>query len=115
MSIYRKAYSYKRKDGKVVHVPRTKIKDVGKKGKTPTSKKVLPVLKKGELSKHGYAANKSDLGRHRALSKAIGNSSDKAHKVIKRLTVIATYTKNTQPGNYKKYKKDAQWVHEKYL
>lgn len=80
--------------------------------------KINVELKKGELSKYGYSPKKNENSRHRALLKSVktpsGNlSQSKMVKTIKRLNVIATYTKNTQPNNSKKYKKDMQYMSKK--
>jgi hypothetical protein len=84
-----------------------------------SSVNLIPPLKKGELTKHGYNIKKSDVSRHRALNKAIktsgGNQSKKKTlSVMRKLNAVKTLTKRTQPKNSKKYSKDMKWIQKKY-
>ena len=117
--IRRKAYKYKRKDGKVIHVKSTMIKDTGKKGRTPKNKRVLPKLEPGKLSGYGYSTRKTKKERQKALmkaSKVSGKlSKDKMLQTMRRLTVLKNYTRTSQPSNYRKYNVDGKWLREKYF
>lgn len=98
----RKAHSrksYRRGSTKVkasyvdrTHVPSTCVKDMGKPGKTPKSKRVLP--RPGEklhLSKYGYATHKSPSERHAALMRASKESGEPMLAVLRRLNLLANY------------------------
>ncbi len=98
----RKAHSrksYRRGSTKVkgsyvdrTHVPSACVKDMGKPGKTPKSKRVLP--RPGEklhLSKYGYATHKAPSERHAALMKAAEKSGEPMLTVLRRLNLLANY------------------------
>lgn len=109
--IIRKGYhrrAYTRKDGvkvKATYVQPTKILDLG----TPGHGKDLGIkLKKGLLSNLGYSIDKSRTDRRKALRKAVklyGSLSTQ-----KKLNLIATYHKRTNPKISKKFKEDYAWV-----
>lgn len=73
--------------------------------------KPLPELKKGELP--GYHLKDPMKKRRNVLVKLSKNDPDKMLKVKKRLTVLRTYTKKSQPDNSKKYKKDEMFLKKK--
>lgn len=104
--------SYTRKDG--VHVRSTCVKDMGKPGKTPSSKKVLPTPRPGGLSVYGYddVKSKTELARHRALARGV---RDVGYLTIaRRLNLVANYNKNTSPAIHRKMRADLTWLREKY-
>ena len=76
------------------------------------------ILKKGVLTKHGYSLDKNATCRRRALMRAskIGGklSKPKLNAVRKRMTILKTFTKNTQPKNSQKYSSDAKWLSNVY-
>lgn len=94
---------YVRKDGVVV--PPTLIEDKGKPGKGP---KLIPKLRSGTLSRHGYSSKDPTQQRHEALSKAV--KAEGATVVIRKLNVVATLQKNTNPKLSKEMKADSAWV-----
>lgn len=80
---------------------------------------LIPPLKRGELTKHGYNVTKSNLARHRALNKATKTSTGKESKkktlsVLRKLNAVKTLTKKSQPGHSKVYDKDLKWIQKKY-
>jgi hypothetical protein len=115
--IKRKGYTYVR-NGKKVKVKSTMIKDMGKPGKTPKSERVLPKLKPGKLSKYGYETNLTNIKRKKALINASKYnkkiSKKKMLKTMRRLNVLKTYTKKSQPKNSFIYDKDYKWLRTKY-
>ena len=96
------------------------IKDLGKKGKTKKSEKVLPKLQPGKLSGHGYSLDKKAELRRRALMRASRDpkkgvvTHDKMLKTLRRVVVLKNYTKKSQPQNAKKYSADAKWMQKEY-
>ena len=116
--IMRKSYSrksYRRKNGSRVSRARVSsscVKDMGKKGKTPKSKRVLPKPKKGELRSYGYSTKKSAIARHRSLSRASTGSKDQKLKVIRHLNLIRNY--QADPTAKKKMSDDIKWLSKEY-
>ncbi len=72
-------------------------------------------LKKGDLTKYGYAVSKSPVARHRALSKSIKNSRSKSLKVFRKLNALAILQKNTSPRNARVFNADKAWVKKTYM
>lgn len=114
----KKAYTMVR-DGKKIKVKSSKVapslvKDKGKPGKTPKSKKVLPKLEKNVLGKYGYhdVKHMSSVERHDALKKAV--KAKGVRKTYGHIIVAASYVKNTSPSTYKKMRSDVKWMHKKY-
>jgi hypothetical protein len=109
--ILRKSYSrksYRRKDGSRVRGSKVKascIEDKGKKGK---GKRVIPELRRGALSKHGYAVSSPRSSRLKSLRKASREYG--VTSVIHKLNVIATYNKTTHPEKTKKVRQDMEFV-----
>ena len=103
--IRRKAYKTK----KGTKVKSTCVPDKGAKGKTPESRKVLPKLKKRELSKYGYDLNKNINNRKTSLKKSVKNYG--SLPVLRKLVVLRTYSKN-EPKYYKKYDHDVKFIQE---
>lgn len=112
-SSYRRG-SYERVDGTHVRgskVKSTCIKDVGASGKTPASKKVLPKLEKGVLSKFGYKVSKSQKARRASLD----NASEKLGRLrtLRHVNVIANYSK-WNPEVEQKLRKDVKYLSKKH-
>lgn len=103
--------SYTRKSGSRVRSARIKsncIKMTGKHGL-----RVIPKLRKGELSKFGYSSSASAGERHKALTKAVkayGSTS-----TFRKVNVLATLNKNRNPVLAKKFKSDANWIRENHM
>ena len=114
--IRRKAYdrkAYTRKDGtrvKAVHVKSACVPDKGKRGKTPASKRVLPVLVPGNLGMYGYSNVKTTAAaaRHSALTKAVKDVG--YAMVIRRVNVVANFNKNSDPRVHKIMRGDIKWM-----
>ena len=114
--IEREGYTATRKNtGKQYKVPSTCIKNLGAKGKGLPGGGGIGKLKPGLLSSQGYfdVKEKSDLARHRALMKVI-RSGEPPLGLYRRLNALYVYTKRTDPKASKIYKKDRDWVGEKY-
>lgn len=102
--ILRKGYTATR--GKTTYRVRpTCIKDRGEKGKGP---KLLPKLKKGELSKYGYGLKHPRSVRRRALDKSM-KEFDK-NTLIRKLNVLSIYNKNTNPSYSRKAREDMNYI-----
>lgn len=84
------------------------VKDTGKPGKTPASKKVLPKPKAGRLM--GWKEDLSASKRHSILLKA--NKAHGCKDVILDLNLLANYTKRTSPDTHKKARADMSWLRE---
>ena len=122
-SYNRKAHSrksYRRGSTKVkgsyvdrAHVPAACVKDMGKKGKTPKSKRILP--KPGEklhLSKYGYATHKASSQRHAALMRAAKESGESMVNVLRRLNLLANY--QADPVAKAAMRDDVKFMSEQY-
>jgi len=70
----------------------------------------IPIRKIDALGSFGYhdVKHKSALARHRALNAAVRSKG--ALEVIRRLSALATVTKNTQPTLSKKIRADQRYV-----
>jgi hypothetical protein len=106
--------SYRRKlphSKRTIRVSRVCIKDVGRPGK---GKKILPKLKPGKLSQFGYEKiiDLSTPERQHILKIAIDKIGHR--EIIGRLTVLANYTKLSNPKFHKIIKNDQEWVSQKY-
>lgn len=104
-------YRYVRKAGKTYVGPRP-APDVGALGKGP---KVIGKLKGGMLTKYGYHPVESMTARHRALMKAIKVGREKALAVFHRLHAIGTLTKRTLPTASRTYRRDRDWIRDKFM
>ena len=71
-------------------------------------------LKKGQLMKHGYKNVKSMKrnNRRKALNKALKEYG--APKIIKKLSILATYRKKKDPKLAKKFRNDMKYSRKKY-
>lgn len=101
--IVRKSYTTK----KGTKVKATCVPDKGAKGKSKS--RVLPKLKKGELTFYGYDLSDSFEKRKVALKKSTKRYG--SLPVLRKLVVLRTYNKN-QPKYYKKYDRDVKFVQE---
>ena len=101
----RKAYTYVRSDGKVVHVPAKKMH-----GSRSKSKVRIGPLRKGLLAQYGYSnvKNMSSSNRHSALNKAVQNLG-RTH-VIKSLVAASTYSKRKSPHSSEIFRENMNYV-----
>lgn len=110
-----KVRKYSRKGSKVKASKRRSVcvADKGKRGKTPKSKRVLPKLEKGGLGKYGLTNLKSmRVGdRMKRYEKAI--KSEGYAPIVRRLNVLATYTKTSNPSFSKLIKDDMLRIKKK--
>lgn len=76
----------------------------------------IPLRTNGYLSKQGYVRvrEKTELARHRALSRVI-QSGEPPLGLFRRLNVLMILFKNKDPKLSKIFKRDRDWVREKYL
>lgn len=125
--IVRKGYvrkGYRRSDGTRVKravVGPVCIPDRGKPGRGP---KVLPKLQKGVLGQYGYhdVASMTVGERHEALDRAVRGMTRKegrgkhaaALKLFRRLNVVVTYNKRTNPRVAGIFRRDRDYVKNKY-
>lgn len=79
-----------------------------RKGKTIINVK----LKRGVLTMYGYHADNSARSRHAALMRAVEDEGYVA--IIRRLNLIATYSKNRTPHYSHIFKQDQRWLSAKY-
>lgn len=111
-----KVKSYTRKDGTKVKGSKRGsvcVPDKGKKDKTPASKKVLPKLEKGGLGKYGLKNLESMKvsDRMKGYEKAI--KKEGYAPVVRRLNVLANYTKTSNPKFHKLIKADMLRIKKK--
>ena len=80
------------------------------------AKIIIPLSNSGILSVHGYSdvRDKSLLARHRALGKVI-RAGEPPLGLFRRLNVLMILFKRTDPKLSKIFKKDRDWVKEKYM
>jgi len=90
------------------HFPSTCVKDMGKRGKTPASKRVLPKLTPGRLGKYGYQTGKSARARHMALGKAVRKEGYAT--IVRRVVAASNYMKRTAPSSHAKMLSDLSWM-----
>jgi len=76
----------------------------------------IPISNTGYLSKHGYVdvKDKPVLARHRALAKVI-RTGEPPLGLFRRLNVLMILFKRKDPKLSKIFKKDRDWVREKYM
>ena len=84
-------------------------RDVGRPGIGP---KLIPIIKRGALSKHGYSTKKGAGARRRALERAVREYG--ALSVFRKLKAQETLRKRTQPKARKVFASDAEWVRDRY-
>lgn len=77
---------------------------------------IIPLSNSGILSTHGYSnvREKTVLARHRALGKVI-RSGEPPLSLFRRLNVLMILFKRTDPKLSKIFRKDRDWVKEKYM
>ncbi len=124
---WRGPYTYRRKDGKIIHVRRHYVppttyrkRDVGAPGKGP---KKIPIKERGALTRFGYSIHKSTRARRAALRKAIEEYG--ALKVWRRLHAQVQLREQAgvpgpkpRPGveeAWRIFKEDRDWVAENFL
>lgn len=88
------------------------VEDRGLPGKGPREGEGFAKLRKGELSKFGYNAHKSEEERYKALKKAIDQYG--ALEVYHKLDAIAKLTKRTAPEASRIFVHDREWVRKSY-
>ena len=106
-SISRFGYSY-RKKSKKIKVSASCIKSRGLRSRGKRTSRVLPILKKGSLTKFGYSTHEPENTRRSALRKALkvyGYSS-----LIKKLNAVKLLTRNTSPSNSRIYGSDIKYI-----
>lgn len=108
--IERVSYSYDKKSGTHVKVPKTCIEDKGKPGKGP---KLIPIPKEDEglLSNYGYSLKDSYEKRIIALKKA--NKNEDELKILRHVNALRTLQKSNE-RYYNKLNKDFKWLQENY-
>ena len=104
-----KVKSYTRKDVKKVKAKKRRsvcVPDKGKKDKTKASKRVLPKLKPDGLGKYGLKnlEKMKVSSRMKSYEKAI--KAEGYAPIVRRLNVLANYTKRSNPKFHKLIKSD---------
>jgi len=84
------------------------VKDTGKPGKTPAAKRVLPTIQPGFLP--GWRHDLPDARRRAAIEKI--TNTEGCASTIRRLNLLANYTKNTSPSTYATARQDMAWVRD---
>lgn len=100
--------SYTTKRG--VHVRPACVPDKGAPGKTPASRKVLPIPKKGSLGKYSYGNIKHTAAGTRRKALKVAVESEGYAPIIRRLNLLANYTKVSDPETYKIMRADMAWI-----
>jgi hypothetical protein len=108
-SARRRAYSYHQASRRV-NVRATPIPDVGAAGKDQS--RIGPLMRK-MLTVYGYHPVESMTARRKSLVRAIRVES--ALAVFKRLHAIGMITKAKLPTASMIYRRDRNWIAEKYL
>jgi hypothetical protein len=93
------------KSGKATRVHSHCVRNMGLPGK---GIKRIGTLKKGLLSKYGYATKKNVDDRRIALKKAV--KAYGALSVLRKLNAVAVYTRRTAPAVSAIFKADMKWV-----
>lgn len=91
-------------------VKSTCVPDKGKPGRTPPHLRVLPKPTPGVLGKYGYSGVKqlSAAQRHAALRRSIRKEG--YMKTMRRVNLIANYTKLSDPAAHRIYRADVNWM-----
>jgi len=84
-------------------------KDIGRPGIGP---RLIPIMEKGTLTKHGYSTKKGEEARRRALRKAVDEFG--ALSVFRKLKAQETLRKRTQPKARDIFAADADWVRDQF-
>ena len=111
----RKMHHRLSRSGKPVHVEATYVKetcipDVGKPGKTPVEERVIPQLKRGEVSQFGYSTKLESAERQKALVKAVRELGCSA--IQKHMVALRTLNKG-RPEIEKILDEDVKFLQEK--
>lgn len=106
-----KRKSYTRKSGSRVRSARVKSNCIKMQGKHGL--RVIPKLRKGDLSQFGYSSSASATSRHRSLAKAVKEYG--ALSVFRKLNAIMVLNKNRSPGLSSRFKSDRNWVRANYM
>lgn len=79
-------------------------------GRAPASARILPKPVKGNLGKYGYAnvKNKAAGKRHTALMKGVRDAGYAT--IVRRLNLIANFTKTSDPVANRIYRSDIKWL-----
>lgn len=105
------AFRYVRK-AKTVTVRSVPSPDVGAARKNTS---IIGKLKAGMLTAFGYHPVESMTSRHKALTKAIKVGRENPLSVFHRLHAIGTLTKRTLPTASRIYRRDRDWIADKFL
>lgn len=106
-----KRKSYTRKNGTRVRSASVKSNCIKMQGKHGL--KVIPKLRKGELSQFGYSSSATVLARHRALVKAVKRYG--ALSVFRKMNAIMVLNKNKSPALSNKFRMDRNWIRDNYM
>lgn len=118
-NIIRKGYTYTRRDGKRVTVPPSCIQ----RGKGTQKKSIYNIkVKKGTLTNYGYHAKLSQADRRKALDRAVRGHAKKKRmqyapvslSLSKKLILLGTWNKRTNPEITRRARADAKWLKNKY-
>ncbi len=71
-------------------------------------------LNRGTLSKFGYSVKLGAKVRRDALTRAIGSLPGGQTTVLRKLIVVATLQRNSNPKNAQKLRADAKWVKKRF-
>ena len=109
-SISRVSYSYRKKSlgGRKIKVHSSCMRSKGLRSRGKKTRRVLPSLKKGSLTRYGYNVHETKEMRHKALKKALkiyGYAS-----LVRKLNAVKLLTKNTSPSNSKIYGQDINYL-----
>jgi len=111
-TISREGYEYIKKNGKVVNVKTSCVKDVGSNGKTSTELAEKLKVNPKELEKYGYSTKNKAMDRQSALIRAINEISFATTKRI--LVLLRTQHKAMETDKTKKiyqiYDTDIKWL-----
>jgi hypothetical protein len=107
--IRRASFTRHSKSGNVSRVRSRCVRNMGLPGKGVQR---IGTLKKGLLSKYGYASQKSIAERRTALKKAVDAYG--ALSVLRKLNAVAIYTRRTAPAVSKIFKDDMKWVRSSF-
>jgi hypothetical protein len=120
-SVRQKGYTVKKASGTTYtvkpkaesfYVPAACIKDRGEVGKGSPSGQGIGVLRKGELTKHGYSIKASTEERHSALKKAVAEYGDL--NVYRKLDAVAKLSVKIAPQASVIFKADREWLKKTY-
>jgi hypothetical protein len=107
--IRRVSFTRRSKSGKISRIRSRCVRNLGLPGKGVQR---IGTLKKGLLSKYGYASQKNIADRHAALKKAVDAYG--ALSVLRKLNAVAIYTRRTSPAISAIFKADMKWVRSSF-